>query len=906
MEKCLLLVEDNEIDAFRIKQALSEGEYKSYNVQHFTCLGDAIAWHEKNQATLVLLDLGLPDSDDVNTYATFSKKHPFAPVVILSSTSNYHIGIEAIRNGAQDFIEKERLEPILLERAIHKALERALLFNEIEKAKAEAVNNSASLRAVIDNSPNTIWMVDTRFKLVAFNKKFTRTVSKKTGRVPQKGDYIAQTIHPKTFDAWSFLYNRAMEGEQFTEVKRYLIEEREFFAEFTFNPVHANGRVTGISVSARDITNKRRMMNLLEAEKQVLAEQALGQSFEDSFRNLIKKVEKLGQGMLCSVMVCKQPDNVLHYLAAPTLPLQFIENTEGICNVPPKLNTPIILNGPSSTTLDKMFTVGWDTVRSEGKKVGIDTIYSFPILSSHNRPLGCFIAYYKTGLKPTQIDFEIIERLKLLAAAIIEKHISDQNLVASEKRFRALIEKSAELIFLVGDDGRINYAAPSVTKSLGYRPHELVNEQLLNFTHEGDYDEVSRTLAKLIKKTDTTVNIEFKLSSKKGGWRRFEGKATNLLNDPVVNAIVLNLSDVTDEYAARQELHLRERALEASVSGKLIIDPTKNGAPIIYANQAFYEITGFAEEDVIFKNHDFLFGVDTDRDAITSIRNAIATSDGYQGEVLNYRKDGTTFWNFLTLLPVLDEYNKLLYYVANVNDVTTLKDTELQLREKNDELNTFVYKATHDLKGPLASILGLTQLAEDEVTDEAAKRYLAYIRESTARLDMILNDLLRISKVTHSTPLFKKVDLEKLVSGIADSVKSSTQNGNVNIMTRIDITDDLVTDETLLTSAIQNLLDNAVKYTNTRAVKPYAMIEAHNHKNGVVISVSDNGCGTPKEMQGKLFDMFFRGNDRSTGSGLGLYMVKKAVEKLHGDINFTSEAGVGSVFTLYLPSLKQL
>ena len=906
MEKCLLLVEDNKIDAFRIKQALSEGEYKSYKVQHFVCLADAIAWLDENKAILILLDLGLPDSDDVNTYATFSKRHPFAPVVILSSTSNYHIGIEAIRNGAQDFIEKERLEPILLERAINKALERTTLINEIAKAKAEAVNNSAGLRAVIDNSPNTIWMVDTKFKLVAFNKKFIRTLVKKTGRVPEVGDNVTQMLHPVTFETWSFLYNRAMGGEQFTEVKKYPIEEREYFAEFTFNPVRANGIVTGVSVSARDITNKRRMMNLLEAEKQVLAEQALGQSFEDSFRNLIKKVEKLGQGMLCSVMVCKQPDNVLHYLAAPTLPTGFVQKTDGICTVPPKINTPIILNGPLSTTLDKMFTTGWDVVRKEAKKAGIDTVYSFPILSSRNKPLGCFIAYYKTGLKPTQIDFEIIERLKLLAAAIIEKHISDGNLVASEKRFRALIEKSAELIFLIGDDGLINYAAPSVTKSLGYKPSELVKEPILNFTHQTDYDEVSRILSKLMKRNDGTVNIEFKLSSKKGNWRRFEGKATNLLNDPIINAIVLNLSDVTDEYVARQELHLRERALEASVSGKLIIDPTKDGEPIIYANQAFYEITGYTEEDVIFKSYDLLYGADSASDTINSIKAAIANSEGFQGEVLNYRKDGTTFWNFLTLLPVLDEYNKLLYYVANVNDVSTLKDTELQLREKNDELNTFVYKATHDLKGPLASILGLTQLADDEVTDEVAKRYLAYIRESTARLDMILNDLLRISKVTHSTPLYKKVDLEKLVHGIADSVKNAAYSENVDIMTRIDITNDLITDEVLLTSAIQNLLDNAVKYKNTRAVKPYAMIEAHNHKNGVVISISDNGCGTPKEMQGKLFDMFFRGNDRSTGSGLGLYMVKKAVEKLNGDINFTSEAGVGSVFTLYLPSLKQV
>lgn len=905
MEKCLLLIEDSKIDAFRIKQALSDGEYKNYIVKHFTTLTEGLQWLEENICTLVLLDLGLPDSDDVNTYNTFAAKHPFLPVVILSSTSNYSIGIDAIRNGAQDFVEKERLEPILLERAIHKALERNLLISEIEQAKAEAQKNSASLRAVIDNSPNTIWMVDAQLRLIACNKKFVRTITKKSGRIPHKGDNVADIIHPKTFDSWSFLYNRALQGEQFTEIKKYNIDGREYFAEFTFNPVKTPTGVAAISISARDITNKRRMMSLLEAEKQVLAEQALGQSFSESFTNLIKKIELLGQGMLCSVMVCPQPDNVLTYLAAPSLPKSFVNSTDGICSIPPKINTPIILNGPSSTTLDKLFTAGWESMRAEAKKIGIDTIYSFPILSSKNRPLGCFLAYYKAGLKPTQIDFEIIERVKLLAAAIIEKHISDENLVASEKRFRALIEKSAELIFLIDEEGRINYASPSVTKSLGYKPSELVKEQLLNLVNVQDFDEVNRKFTKLLKRTEGNGTIDFKLNSKKGDWRRFEGKVTNLLSDPVVGAIVLNLSDVTEEYSARQELHLRDRALEASVSGKLIIDTTQENTPIIYANQAFYEITGFSEDEVLYNNFDFLFGEETDKLTVATLNTSLKAGEVFQGEVLNYRNDGSTFWNYLTMLPVLDERGKLMYYVANINDISALKDTELQLRQKNDELNTFVYKATHDLKGPLASILGLTQLAVDEVKDEAGKRYIAYIRESTGRLDMILNDLLRISKVTHVTPSYKKIDLNKVVQHIADNIKKSPYSDNVDIMTRINITEDLVTDETLLVSAIQNLLDNAVKYKNTRAVKPYAMIEAHNYKDGVMISVSDNGCGTPKEIQGKIFDMFFRGNERSTGSGLGLYMVKKAVEKLHGDINFTSEAGVGSVFTLYLPNVSQ-
>jgi PAS domain S-box-containing protein len=670
-------------------------------------------------------------------------------------------------------------------------------------------------------------------------------------------------------------------------------------------PVKQNGDVSGISVSARDITNKRRMMALLQAEKQILADQAMGKSFDLSFTNLINNVEKLGHGMQCSVMLCK-PDSKLYYIAAPSMPEKFVAKTNGICSVPEKLNAPIVLNGPTTTVLDKMFTAGWEQVRSVGKTCGYETIYSFPILSSRNTTLGCITAYYKAGVKTSKLDFEIIERIKILASAIIEKQISDETITANEMRFRALIEKSSEVILLLDEKAKMQYASPSASKNLGLKTNELESTTLFKYLHKEDLDDVKRKLARLLKKPDSSCGLSLQLANKKGEWRKFEGKATNLLNDASVGAIVLNLSDVTDEFETRNELRLRERALEASSNGKVIINSYMPGMPVVYANQAFFEMSGFDEDDIIDKDSSFLIGPDSAPETIEEIYSALLNKTEFKGEILSYRKDGSKFWCYITLSPVFDEKDELVYYICNMNDISALKDTEIKLRQKNNELNTFVYKATHDLKGPLASILGLSQLAADNVKDPEASSYINYIRESTLRLDMILNDLLRISTVTHVTPSYQRIDLNKIVNNIASIVGGNHKKEGVDIKTNINVTNDLFTDETLLTSALQNLLDNAVKYKNTRAIQPYAMIEAHNFKEGVAISISDNGCGTPKEMQDKIFDMFFRGNEKSTGSGLGLYMVKKAVEKLNGDINFTSEVGVGSVFTLYLPSLKQI
>ncbi|UPT66831.1 MAG: PAS domain S-box protein [Sphingobacteriales bacterium JAD_PAG50586_3] len=720
MKKQILLVEDNEIDAFRVKQALANGVYAKYNVQHYTTLGEALEWLNSNEAQLVLLDLGLPDSVDVNTYRTFADGHPFIPVVILSSTDNYTIGLDAIRNGAQDFVEKERLEPIILERAINKALERTRLINELEKARTEALLSTSKLTSVIDNSQHTIWLVDTNFKLEAFNKKFATSIKRKTGTPPRVGENVNENVHINNFDSWRFLYNRALSGEQFTEVKKYLIDNRDYYAEYTFVPVKQGGKVSGISVSARDITNKRRMMALLQAEKQILADQAMGKSFDISFTNLINNIEKLGHGMQCSVMLCK-PDNKLYYIAAPNLDAKFVAKTNGVCSVPERLNAPIVLNGPTTTVLDKMFTAGWEQVRTLGKAHGYETIHSFPILSSRNSTLGCITAYYRAGVKTSKLDFEIIERIKLLASAIIEKQISDETITANEMRFRALIEKSQEVILLLDANGKVQYASPSATKSLGFKTRDLQKHTFFKYLHKDDVEELKRKTARLLKKPDSFINLNLQLTNKKGEWRKFEGKATNLLNDPSVNAIVLNLSDVTDELETRKELLLRERALEASSNGKLIINSYLPGMPVVYANQAFFEMSGFTEDDIIDKEGSFLVGPDTDPDTMDSIYSCLVNKTEFKGEVLSYRKNGSKFWSYITMSPVFDDKGELVYYICNMNDISALKDTEIKLRQKNNELNTFVYKATHDLKGPLASILGLSQLAADNIIDPEAK-----------------------------------------------------------------------------------------------------------------------------------------------------------------------------------------
>jgi signal transduction histidine kinase len=156
----------------------------------------------------------------------------------------------------------------------------------------------------------------------------------------------------------------------------------------------------------------------------------------------------------------------------------------------------------------------------------------------------------------------------------------------------------------------------------------------------------------------------------------------------------------------------------------------------------------------------------------------------------------------------------------------------------------------------------------------------------------------RINKVeTRPEP----VQLEHLVLDIIASLRHLPQAERIDMQVAIPFDTPIFTDPKLLTSALQNLIVNAINYHNPAADMPWVRVGAELRGEQVRITVADNGIGIPERMRRKVFEMFFRGNTQSKGSGLGLYIVKSAMEKLGGSCELESEEGKGSSFTLVLP-----
>lgn len=223
------------------------------------------------------------------------------------------------------------------------------------------------------------------------------------------------------------------------------------------------------------------------------------------------------------------------------------------------------------------------------------------------------------------------------------------------------------------------------------------------------------------------------------------------------------------------------------------------------------------------------------------------------------------------------------------------------LQATNKELNTFIYKAAHDLRGPLCSIMGLTNIAAREEEKENLPDYIYKISESTKKLDDILLSLIEVMSIKDARPSLKEIDFSALIHNVLERFRFVEGFGRIRFEISVTNKKGFYSDARVLSSVLQNLVENAIKYHSTTAADPYVSIHVHNSKTGIAIEIEDNGSGIDAAVQDQVFDMYFRGNQTSKGSGLGLYIVKTGVEKLGGTIELESIPQSGTKFSIHLP-----
>lgn len=266
-------------------------------------------------------------------------------------------------------------------------------------------------------------------------------------------------------------------------------------------------------------------------------------------------------------------------------------------------------------------------------------------------------------------------------------------------------------------------------------------------------------------------------------------------------------------------------------------------------------------------------------------------------------KDNNLVWMLVNGHTVLNGNGDIVGTMATLVDITDRKRTEEKLQRVNKELKTFIYRASHDLRGPLASVLGLTNLAQMQIRDEEALRFFEYIRTSVFKLDKTLKALTDVASITQLAQDFTDIDFKDLVEDVMGQVIANNEM-EVSVEKDLFIQQPLrfLSGQQSLRYVFENLIDNSVKYRKLNCPLKLS-IKVAVHEKYAEIELSDNGMGIPTALQGRVFDMFFRGNANSKGSGLGLYVVDKLLSSLKGQIRMESEEGEGTRFYIQLKNM---
>ena len=233
--------------------------------------------------------------------------------------------------------------------------------------------------------------------------------------------------------------------------------------------------------------------------------------------------------------------------------------------------------------------------------------------------------------------------------------------------------------------------------------------------------------------------------------------------------------------------------------------------------------------------------------------------------------------------------------------VEEIKKQNISLEKANTELDRFVYSTSHDLRSPLMSILGLINLSKIETSEDNKKEYLTMMSERVHKLDDYIGDIINYSRNTRQEIIYSDVDIKELIQSILKDHEFMDNVDKITFNIDIQFEETVRTDLNRVSTILNNLTSNAIKYHKYTQEKPEINFIASKSRKYLEIIIADNGEGIKAEDQEKVFNMFYRASDSSKGSGLGLYIVQEMIEKLKGKIDLKSEQGKGTQFTIKIP-----
>jgi len=506
----------------------------------------------------------------------------------------------------------------------------------------------------------------------------------------------------------------------------------------------------------------------------------------------------------------------------------------------------------------------------------------------------------------------------VMANDVTERKIFEDALKKSEETYRLTAEQTGEVVYDHNMITKETKWAGAIEKVTGYTYDEFINTVADDIYKQVDPEDKDRVISicKSAINNGSNYRVEYRFKHKNGNYIYVEDNAafiTDNNNKPV--RMLGTLTDITKRKLIENKLRDLSRAVEQSPVSIVVTDIKGN---IEYVNPKFEEVSGYSFDEVIGKNPRILSSGIKSTSAYEEMWKTILRGEEWHGEFYNKKKNGELYWEAATISPIHNEKNEIEKFIAVKEDVTEQKKLTQELiesKEKAEEMvklkSYFFANMSHELRTPFVGILGFAEILKDTLENREEREYAEQILKSSKRLTDTLNKILNISRIEFDKVEINntQVDVCALLRSIESFYSSSAKLNNTTITSCVD-EDKLtvLTDPKLLEDILNNLVSNAIKFTENGSISLSAkrIIDKGNER--LLITVKDTGIGIPKEKQSLVWQEFRQaseGFNRSfEGTGLGLTITKRYVELLNGTIALISEEHKGTSFIISLPMIR--
>ena len=766
------------------------------------------------------------------------------------------------------------------------------------------------------------------------------------GRTPDDliGRHIWTEFPEGVGQPFQLAYEKAMAEQIFIQIENYY----EPWGRWFENRIYPSPN--GVSIFFHEITDRkdaeqaaRDNAALLEGQNQILESIARGESLEQTLDRLLRFIEAQCPEMVCSILLPEDDSDRVRHGAAPSLPAAFAQAIQGDVGGPCASAFARAALGPDPVIVDDIATDSlWADCRGLALEHGFRASWSSPILDVQGRVLGTFAVYFRDPTRPSRRHQYLIDVATHTAAIALVNHREAGARRVSEERLRMAVTGGNVGIwewdvvrdrFVLSEQLRAMFDWPIHAGTLTLR-------EVMDSIHREDRPQIEHALQQSVA-LGVDYDVEYRVVGPGGNVRWIASKGGGEYAESSTPIRMMGVAlDITKRKEAELQLRRSEERFQlvARATNDAIWDwdLTTN---VVWWNHGFSTLFGYSEDEVGLEAAWRAAQIHPDDlDAVTSGIRAVAErgEQFWSGEFRFRRPDGSYAEVFDRGFVTYDADKKPVRMIGAMVDITDRKravevlenavatrtaqlhekNRELEeeigerkrvvelLRSRNEELKGFAYTVSHDLKAPLRGIAGYAQELDRRHSaglDERARLCLDRIMSATRNLDRLIEDLLQYSRLDAETPTPIEVDLAEMIEVILRDHRSAILEQNADLSVSLTVTRPLAWERGLM-QILTNLIDNAFKYSR-HATPPRVQVTSSPVAGGVRLAVSDNGIGFDMKYHDRVFGLFNRlvRQEDFEGTGAGLAIVKKVVEKMGGTVWAESSPGSGATFFVELP-----